>query len=263
MTVETSLQGKVALVTGASDDRSIGWGIASALAQAGADVIVNDYTHEAKLTARAEDIDRMGQRGHAIVADVRKPEQVNAMFAEAVRVMGRVDIVASNAGIIRWEHFLDITPDNLQALVDVNLKGNVYVCQAAARQMIAQGDGGRIIITSSVQSDMQFPITPVYGGTKKAMHTFVGVLALELAQYGITVNHIGPGWVQSALNDPSPELQTEQGLDAQRQAVPLRRAGDIAEMGQAVVYLASSHSDYTTGAFIRMDGGLGIGKYSR
>ncbi|MBL8120199.1 MAG: SDR family oxidoreductase, partial [Anaerolineae bacterium] len=78
----------------------------------------------------------------------------------------------------------------------------------------------------------------------------------------ITVNHIGPGWVQSALNDPSPELQTEDGIAAQRQAVPLRRAGEIDEMGRAVVYFASADGDYTTGAFLRVDGGLGISKYS-
>jgi NAD(P)-dependent dehydrogenase (short-subunit alcohol dehydrogenase family) len=258
-----TLHGKAALVTGASDPRSIGWGIAHALAQAGADVAVNDYQRAPELEARAADLRALGRRSVPVVADVTQPDQVETMIAQVVAQLGRLDIVVSNAGVIRWERFLDITPANLQAVVDVNLKGTVYVCQAAARQMIAQGEGGRIIITSSVQADMQFPITPVYGGTKKAMHNLVGVLALELAQYGITVNHIGPGWVQSALNDPSPELQTPAGLEAQRQAVPLKRAGRIEEMGRAVVYLASEDSAYTTGAFIRIDGGLGISKYSR
>ena len=128
--------------------------------------------------------------------------------------------------------------------------------------MIAQGGGGRIILTSSVQSDRQFPINPVYGATKKAAHTLVGVMALELAEYNITVNHIGPGWVKSALNDVSPELQTPEGNEAQRQTVPLKREGYIDEMGRAVVYFASPDGDYTTGAFLRIDGGLGISKYS-
>lgn len=258
-----NLKDKVALVTGASDDRSIGWGIARALAEAGADVIVNDYHRQSDLDARVRDLQGLGRRGLGLIADVSQPDQVEAMFEQAIGEMGRLDIVASNAGIIRWEPLLEITPKNLRALVDVNLKGNVYVCQAAARHMIAQGEGGRIIITSSVQSDMQFPITPIYGGTKKAMHTFVGVLALELAQHDITVNHIGPGWVQSPLNDASPELQTQEGLAAQRAVVPLKRDGYIDEMGQAVTYLASEPSAYTTGAFIRIDGGLGISKYSR
>ncbi|MBZ0290215.1 MAG: SDR family oxidoreductase [Anaerolineae bacterium] len=256
------LQGKVALVTGAASERSIGWGIARALAAEGADVAVNDIGQLDALDGRVEDLKAMGRRGLAVPADVTQPDQVAVMFTKIIEAFGRVDIVASNAGIIRWEHFLDITAANLRAIVNVNIKGNVYVCQAAARQMIAQGNGGRIILTSSVQSDMQFPITPVYGATKKAAHTLVGVMALELAPYNITVNHIGPGWVQSALNDVSPELQTPEGIEAQRLAVPLKRDCSIEEMGRAAVYFASPNGDYTTGAFLRVDGGLGISKYS-
>jgi NAD(P)-dependent dehydrogenase (short-subunit alcohol dehydrogenase family) len=257
------LQGKIALVTGTASDRSIGWGIARALADEGADVAVNDIPAQAAaLNERVEDLKAMGRRGLAVPADVTHPDQAAAMFAKTVETFGRVDIVASNAGIIRWEHFLDITPANLRVIVNVNIKGNVYVCQAAARQMIVQGNGGRIILTSSVQSDVQFPITPVYGATKKAAHTLVGVMALELAPYNITVNHIGPGWVKSVLNDISPELQTPEGIEAQRLAVPLKRNGYIEEMGRAAVYFASPDGDYVTGAFLRVDGGLGISKYS-
>ena len=89
---------------------------------------------------------------------------------------------------------------------------------------------------------------------------FVGCLALELAPHNITVNHIGPGWVQSALNDPAPGLQSPEGVEAQRQAVPLKRDGLPYEMGRAVVYFASPDGDYTTGAFLRVDGGLALGK---
>jgi len=256
------LQGKTALVTGAASERSIGWGIARALAAEGADVTVNDVSQLDALQQRADDVRAMGRRGLAVHADVTQPDQVAAMVARTVEAFGRLDIVVSNAGIIRWEHFLDITPANLRAIVNVNIKGNVYVCQAAARQIIAQGGGGRIILTSSVQSDVQFPINPVYGATKKAAHTLVGVMALELAQYHITVNHIGPGWVMSALNDAAPELQTAEGITAQRRDVPLKRDGSIDEMGRAAVYFASSDGDYTTGAFLRVDGGLGISKYS-
>ncbi|GAB4524816.1 MAG: SDR family oxidoreductase [Anaerolineae bacterium] len=255
------LAGKVALVTGASDPRSIGWGIAKALAEEGADVVVNDVAFADRLDARVQDLQAMGRRGLAVVADVAQAAQVDAMVAQTVQTMGRLDIVASNAGIIRWERFMDITPANLRALVNVNVKGNVNVCQAAARQMIAQGQGGRIIITSSVQADMHFPITPVYGGTKHAMHIFVGCLALELAPHNITVNHFGPGWVRSALNDPAPGQQTEDEIEQQRQDVPLKRDGWISEMGRTVVYFASEDGAYTTGAFVRVDGGLGISKY--
>jgi L-rhamnose 1-dehydrogenase len=256
------LQGKVALVTGAADERSIGWGIARALAEEGADIVVNDVAHTDRLEARVRDLGQMGRRGLAVQADVSDRAAVDDMITRTIHQLGRLDILASNAGIIRWERFLEITAASLRAIVDVNLKGNVNICQAAARQMIAQGHGGRIIITSSVQAFTHFPVTPVYGGTKYAMHTFVGTLALELAKYNITVNHIGPGWVRSALNDPAPDQQTTEGIENNRQSVPLKRDGTITEMGRAVVYFASEDGAYTTGAYLRVDGGLGISKYS-
>ena len=256
------LQGKVALVTGAGDPRSIGWGIAKALADEGADVVINDAFQPERLEQQVEVIRAQGRRSLAALADVSQPEQVEAMFERIDAEMGRIDIVASNAGIIRWEHFLDITPKNLRMIVDVNIKGNVYVCRAAAQRMIAQGDGGRIVITSSVQADVQYPLAAVYGATKHSMHIFVGCLALELAPYNITVNHIGPGWVQTTLNDPAPGQQTPEEIEANRQSVPLKRAGLTSEMGRAVAFYASSDGDYVTGTFMRVDGGLGIGKFS-
>lgn len=256
------LLGKTALVTGAASPRSIGWGIARALAEEGADVIVNDVHLPDELEQRAAELRALGRRSRALVADVSQSEQAEALIAQAVAELGGLDILASNAGVINWEAFLTITPAKLWHILNVNILGNVFMCQAAARQMIAQGRGGRIILTSSVQADMQFPVSPIYGATKKAAHTFVGTLALELAPYQITVNHIGPGWVRSALNDPAPGQQTPAELEVQRQAVPLKRAGSIEEMGRAAVYFASPDGAYSTGAFIRVDGGLGISKYS-
>ncbi len=254
------LTGKVALVTGAAESRSIGWGIARALADEGADVVVNDVALLDELDKRAAELRAQGRRALAIPADVTRADQVNAMIERTVAELGRLDIVASNAGTVRWEPFLDIAPASLRAILNVNIKGNVNVCKAAAQQMIRQGQGGRIIITSSVQSDVNFPITPVYGGTKRAMHIFVGCLALELAPYNITVNHIGPGWVQSALNDPAPDQQTPEDIENQKRGVPLHRAGTPYEMGRAVVYLASQDGDYITGEYVRIDGGLALGK---
>jgi NAD(P)-dependent dehydrogenase (short-subunit alcohol dehydrogenase family) len=256
------LKGKVALVTGAADPRSIGWGIAQALADEGADVVVNDVALLDELDRRVNDLRARGCHALAAVADVTRPDQVSRMIQQTITEFGRLDIVASNAGIIRWERFLDITPPALRGLVDVNIKGHVYLCQAAARQMIAQGRGGRIIITSSVQADMQSPISPVYSSTKHAMHTLVGCMALELAPHNITVNHMGPGWVQTTLNDPAPGQQTPEEIEQLRQIIPLRRAGLPSEMGRAVVYFAGPDGDYVTGNFLRVDGGLGISKYS-
>ena len=255
------LAGKVALVTGASQPRSIGWGIAKSLAEAGADIVVNDAYHLEDLQARADDLRALSRRSLAVQADVTREAQVNAMVAQTVTDLGRLDIVVSNAGIIRWERFPAITPDNLKAILRVNILGNVNVCRAAAKHMVARGEGGRIVVVSSVQSDVQFPVTPVYGASKHAMHAFVGSVALELAPHNITVNHIGPGWVRSPLNDAAPDQRTPVDLAAQREAVPLGRDGLIEEMGAAVSYFASPQAAYTTGAFLRVDGGLGIGKY--
>lgn len=256
------LQGKTALVTGAADERSIGWGIALAFALEGANVVVNDVSHPNELSQRVKQLKSMGIEGLGIQADVTDPFAVDDMIQQTVNTFGQLDIVASNAGIIRWESFLEITPANLRAIVDVNIKGNANICRSVAKQMIKQAHGGRIIITSSVQSDMHFTVTPVYGGTKYAMHSFVGTLALELAPHQITVNHVGPGWIRSALNDRAPDQQTDDGVENNRQNVPLKRDGLPIEIGRAVVYFASEHGDYTTGAFLRVDGGLGISKYS-
>ena len=257
------LKHKVALVTGAASDRSIGWGIAEKLASEGASVILNDLpARRDELAARADQLKGMGAGAVVAPADITQPDHVDQMINVGIDAFGRLDVVCSNAGIIRWEPFLEITPRTLRKLVDVNVKGNMQVCKAAASQMIKQKEGGRIVVTSSVQTYFHFPITPVYGATKHAMHVFIGALALELAPYGITVNHIGPGWVQSPMNDTSPELQSEQDLHNQKEAIPLRRAGTIEEMGAAVAYFAMHEAAYTTGAFLPIDGGLGIGKYS-
>lgn len=255
------LAGQVALVTGAGHPRSIGWGIACALADEGADVVVNDV-NPAGLEDRAAELRQRGVRALGVQTSVANVEQVEAMFDQTVRELGYIDIVASNAGVINWQHFLDLTPEKLRPLVDVNLKGNAYVCRAAARRMIAQGRGGRIVITSSVQAAVQYPISPVYGATKHAMFNFVGTLALELAPHNITVNHIGPGWVRSALNDIAPGQQSAAEIEAQRLAIPLKRDGLPYEMGRAVVYYASPDGAYVTGTYLRLDGGLGISKYS-
>jgi NAD(P)-dependent dehydrogenase (short-subunit alcohol dehydrogenase family) len=257
-----ALDGKIALVTGAWSERGIGWGIAQAFAEQGADVVLADVTQLDQLELRRQAITAMGRRAIALKCDVTDSAQVDALIAHAVAHFGRLDIVASNAGIIRWENFLDLTPKNVHDVVAVNVLGNVNICRAAARHMIARGGGGKIIVTSSVQSDMNFTVNPIYGASKKAMHALIGSLALELAPHNITINHIGPGWVMTPLNDPSPELQTAEGMESQRLAVPLKRGGTPLEMGRAVAYFAGEDGDYCTGAFLRIDGGLGIGKYS-
>ena len=127
--------------------------------------------------------------------------------------------------------------------------------------MVEHGSGGRIVFTSSVHVQMGFPTMAVYGATKQGLRGLAETMALELGAHGITVNHIGPGWVKSALNDSSPGLQTPEDELATLALIPLPRPSEASEQGRAVVYLCSSDGDYVTGEYLRVDGGFVVGKY--
>jgi len=155
-----------------------------------------------------------------------------------------------------------MSADLWDRIVGVNLHGCFNTCRAAAAQMRAGGEGGRIVATSSVHAQMPFAQMSVYGGTKQAVGHLVGVMAREWARDGITVNHIGPGWVASAINDTSPDFSTEEARLGVQRIIPVgHRAGEPEEMGEAVAYLAGDEARYTTGAYIRVDGGLVMGPY--
>ena len=258
----TALEGRVAVVTGSARDRSIGGGIARVLARHGADVVVNDLTATAEGERRVQEIEALGRRSALIPADVTDPDAAVGLMAQTVERMGRLDIVVANAGVCDWETVAEMSADLWDRIVGVNLHGCFNTCRAAAAEMRAQGDGGRIIATSSVHAQMPFALMGVYGGTKQAIGHLVGVMAREWARDGITVNHIGPGWVASAINDTSPDFATEDARRGVRRIIGLgHRAGEPEEMGEAVAYLASDAASYTTGAYIRVDGGLVMGPY--
>jgi NAD(P)-dependent dehydrogenase (short-subunit alcohol dehydrogenase family) len=256
------LQGRVALVTGAAGARSIGRGIALALARRGADVAINDLARDDEARDRASEIEALGRRSALISADVSDRAECNRLVAETVRGLGRLDICCANAGVAYWQELADVTPDAFEQIVAVNLHGCFFTCQAAAAQMRRQGDGGRIIVTSSVNAVMPHRTLGVYGATKHAVAHLVSVMAREWAVDGITVNHVGPGWVQSRINDPSPDFATEELRAAARASIPVdHRPTEPGEIGEAVAYFAGPGAGHTTGAFLRVDGGLVIGKY--
>lgn len=255
------LKGKVALITGAAGDRSIGRGIALALAAEGANVVVNDIAKADKLRERVDEIGWMGAEGMAVVADLTNEKQVDDMVAQVVKRFGHLDIVCANAGVVTWEPFLNITPHSVDFMLGVNLKGTFDICHAGAVQMIRQGNGGRIIVTTSVHAEMPFADMAIYGATKHALQTFVKTLAIELAPHDITANQIQPGWVRSAINDPSPGVGNIQGMRDTLKMIPLGRPAKAFELGRAAVYLASHDASYVTGTFVRVDGGLILSKY--
>jgi NAD(P)-dependent dehydrogenase (short-subunit alcohol dehydrogenase family) len=260
--VAQELAGKVALVTGAARERSIGRGIALALARRGADVALNDVAHEREAAAGVAEIEALGRQATFIAADIADSRECDRMIGEAVERLGRMDIFCANAGVAHWQKLAEVTSEAFDAIVGVNLHGCFFSCRAAAAQMLHQGEGGRIVVTSSVNAVRPSATLGVYGATKHAVAHLVGVMAREWAADEIAVNHVGPGWVDSNINDRSPDFATDQLRATARAGIPLcHRAITPGEIGDAVAYFASPGARMTTGAFLRVDGGSVIGKY--
>ncbi|MCC6223094.1 MAG: SDR family oxidoreductase [Thermoleophilia bacterium] len=255
------LAGKVALVTGAARERGIGRGIATCLVGEGCAVAVNDVAAAEEGRELVERLRALGGRAELYLADVSDRVAVDGMIERVRADLGGLDFICSNAGVADWETLLEATPESFDRQVAVNLTGAFNVCQAAARSLVAAGRGGRIVITSSVHVQMPFPSMAVYGATKQALRALTESLAIELAPYGITANHVGPGWVRSQINDRSPALQTEADVAATLELIPAGRPAEPEELGRAVVYLCSPAAAYVTGAFLRVDGGFVVGKY--
>ncbi len=250
----------VALVTGAARDRGIGRGIALVLAERGADVVVSDREHEEEAARRVTEIEALGRRSAFVEADVSQPGENERLVAETVERFGRLDVFVANAGVARWQPLVDVGREDWAFVMGVNLHGAFFGCRAAAAQMRRQGSGGAVIVTSSVNAVMPFSPLGVYGASKHALGLLVGVMAREWARDGISVNHVGPGWVDTNINDASPDFATEEKRAAVRETIPLgNRPADPREIGEAVAYFAEA--TYTTGAYLRVDGGLVIGKY--
>ena len=247
------LKDKVALVTGASS--GIGKGIATRFAAEGAHVAVN-YRPGGKLdedAARAEAAS-FGPTAIAVAADVSKREDVERMVAQIVEKFGRLDICVNNAGIEIKKPFLDVTDDEWNRVINVNLYGCFAVSQAAARQMVKQGGGGKLIFISSVHEDIPFPEYTAYCASKGGVRMMMRNLAMELAPHRINCNNIAPGAIatpinQSVLNDP-------EALKNAVSEIPWGRFGKPEEVASVAVFLASDESEYVTGSTYYVDGGL-------
>lgn len=255
------LAGRVALVTGAARRRGIGRGIAEALAAEGAAVALNDIVAEDEAAELVERLALQGTPARFYRADVSDRDSVERMLDRVERELGPLDIACSNAGVARWEPFEQIRDASFDAVVAINLTGAFNVGQAAARRMVARGAPGRIVFTSSVHVQMGFPEMAIYGATKQGLRALVETMAIELGDRGVTVNHLGPGWVKSDLNDGSPSLQTEDDERATLAMIPVGRAAEPIEMGHAAAYLCSEEAAYVTGEFLRVDGGFVVGKH--
>jgi glucose 1-dehydrogenase len=250
--VPMRLNNKVAIVTGASS--GIGQAIAVAFAREGAAVVV-DYVGDASAAAETmRALDAMGAKSLAVAGDVSRPEDVRSLVQRAVTAFGRLDIIVNNAGIEKKCAFVDYALEDWQKIVAVNLTGTFLCAQAAARQMITQGDGGRIINISSIHEDIAFPLNAAYAATKGGIRMLMRTASVELAPHGITVNNIGPGAIYTPIDK---DVQSDPKLEAQLMAeIPMARWGKPEEVAQLAVYLASEDAAYVTGSTHFIDGGM-------
>ena len=248
------LAGKVALVTGGGS--GIGRGCAIRFAEEGAGVAVADV-NKAGADAVAGELHKLGARGVAIEADVTARDDCERMVRETVASLGRLDILVANAGIGRFAPFLDYTEEDWNAVINTNLTGVFFSCQAAARQMVEQGRGGRIITTASLAAVRPGPNMPAYYASKAGVRMLTEVMAVELAAHRITVNSIGPGLIDTPLTAPLMDMMRGAG---RTQFAPLGRAGEPQDVANLALFLASDEADYITGDYILVDGGLGLGR---
>ena len=246
------LENKVAVVTGSSS--GIGEAIALAFAANGAAVVVNYSRHEDAAQQVLQKIEGAGGKGLVVGADVSDPQEVEAMVQQATDTFGRLDIMVNNAGLEHKMPFLETPFEVWQETIAVNLTGAWLGCQAAAKQMVAQGDGGRLINVSSVHEDLAMPTNSPYCATKGGVRMLMRTLAVELAPHDITVNNIAPGAIETPMDAP-----LEQNPDEMKELlseIPLGRMGKPEEVANLALFLASDDSSYVTGSTLFVDGGM-------
>lgn len=246
------LKDKVVIVTGAGS--GIGQAIATVFAKEGASVVV-DYLGELSAAEETmQGIAQFGGKAIAVAADVSKPEDVAALVGKAIETYGKLDILVNNAGIEKKFAFVDFPLDVWQKIMAVNLTGPFLCAQAAARQMIVQGAGGRIINISSIHEDLPMPTNAPYCATKGGLRMLMRTIAVELAPHNITVNNIGPGAIFTPIDK---DVQDDPKLNAAILAeIPMARWGRPEEVAQMALYLASDEASYVTGSTHFIDGGM-------
>ncbi|MHB8860047.1 MAG: SDR family NAD(P)-dependent oxidoreductase [Thermoleophilia bacterium] len=242
------LSGKTAIVTGGAV--GIGAGIAYRLSEAGANVVIADIDPDkAEKTSQ-----QLPGSGIAVRTDVSKEEDVANMVRKAVDAFGGLDVMVNNAGIYPMKPSLDMTVDEWERVLDINLRGAFLCAREAARRMIAQDRGGRLINIASIDSvHPSFPGLLAYDASKGGMMMLTKSLAIELAAYGILVNAIGPGGIRTpGATGGASEEQSQ----AFAQRIPLKRLGEPDDIGIVALFLASDASAYMTGSFVVVDGGM-------
>ncbi|KAL8287322.1 hypothetical protein RQP46_003774 [Phenoliferia psychrophenolica] len=261
MTTRPQITGKVACVTGSS--RGIGLAIALRLAKDGYDVAINDVAaNQAGIDSAVAQVRALGRKAIGIAADVTDEEQVEAMFASIVAALGSLDCCVANAGIAKTGRLVDQTAADRKLIMDVNVHGVMNTSISAARQMIKQGKGGRIILAASTGAFRASPMLGVYCSSKYAVHGFVQAGAKEWGEFGIRVNAYAPGIISTTdmWKGIDSSLGAAAGVEAgamtvgREKDVCLGRLGFPEDVAKLVSFLASEDSEYITETMIT-DGG--------
>jgi glucose 1-dehydrogenase len=246
------LAGKVAIITGSSS--GIGQSIALRFASEGASVVVNYRGNPDGANATKANIESKGGKAITIQADVSRLNDVQNLIDQTYQQLGRCDILVNNAGIEKSADFWDITEQDYDAVLNVNLKGAFFLTQAFVRRLRDAKQPGRIINISSVHEDMAFPHFSTYCASKGAMRMLMRNLSVELGPLGITVNNIAPGAIATPIN--ASLLEDKPKLDALLQNIPLGRLGTSEEIANLATFMASDEAAYITGSTYVIDGGL-------
>lgn len=256
--MEKLLEKQVALITGASS--GIGIGVAKALAEAGASVVLNYHSHAEAAEQLADEIERAGGEALAVKADVGDPKQVDAMFDACRERFQTVDIVVANSGMQKDSGFAEMTLDDWQTVLTTNLTGQFLTAQAAVREFVRRGPRGvskalgKLICMSSVHEVIPWAGHVNYAASKGGIQMMMKSLAQEVAPQRIRVNSIAPGAIRTPINKDA--WGTDEALQRLLKLIPYGRIGEVEDIGRAAVWLASDESDYVTGTTLFVDGGM-------
>ena len=257
--VQRVLQGQKALVTGANS--GIGFGVALALGRAGADVVVNYVSGDETAQRVVEEIKQHDVRAYAHKADVSREDQVQAMFQRMFDEFGTIDILINNAGLQRDAAFDQMTLEQWNTVISINLTGQFLCAREAVREFKRRGvvpevscAAGKIICISSVHEVIPWASHVNYAASKGGVMLMMKSIAQEVAPYRIRVNSIAPGAIRTPINTAA--WNTPEAYDALMTLVPYKRIGETDDIGQAAVWLASDAADYVTGISLYIDGGM-------
>lgn len=243
------LSGKVALITGAS--RGIGSAIAEELAKQGASVAINFSRDIEGAEATLQKVNNLGGYGKLFKKDISNFTNCKELIEEVIKTFGKIDILVNNAGKANIGLFMDQKEDEILELINTNLMSSIYLSKFAVNEMVKQGKGN-IINISSIWGQVGASCEVVYSATKGGIDSFTKALAKEVAPFGIRVNAVSPGVIDTKMNN---SLSIDE-KDELIETIPYGRFGHCGEVAKAVVFLCSDNSSYLTAQIIRVDGGL-------